>query len=286
MKTTKNMGKNELKPKVLKKFKTRNNENRICISCEEPVIPSMSKHHADWLKALDRLPVPTHTLNYQSLKKEGFPVCFPLHFDMVLECKFDKDVGNRVLYWAADPCEIGGVLKSPECSYGQYENMGVAIKNKDGSFTFRLQSPSPYISKKKVWQRHLHFVNLDKLDENGVIFTIPCFPQHNKKISTRCVHFENQSMYLDYSGFVKAKMLGIKRICAIPEEYKIFEDDLVVLHDANIIDTSNISKNEPLVIYCANKTCEAAKNLIQRLADLGYFNVYYFPDGFDGAFKK
>lgn len=255
-----------------------------CASCEKSAsLISVSKDRARWLKELKRYALPLHTRGYKTLAQLNFPETFPVDSDLCLRVKIDKKVGNKILYWGSESAVIGTSLKSAEHAYGNYKNIGVSFLEKDGFFNIRLRTPQPYLTKDNLWERHIHFVDLRNQDK---IMTISCFPQKTDKIETISIHTENNSMYVDYDGFVKAKMNNIKRICAIPKEYKIFKDDLVIIHDSKKLELSGISKLEPVVVYCKNSECGAAKNLIRRMTDLGYSNIFYFPKGFDGAFKN
>ena len=41
-------------------------------------------------------------------------------------------------------------------------------------------------------------------------------------------------------------------------------------------------KNRLIVTYCSNRQCPASHQLASRLMDLGYGNVFEFPEGFQG----
>lgn len=259
--------------------------NRSCASCSSSSsIVAVSNDWADWLKELKRDPLPIHTRSYLTLEKLKFPNTFPIDSDLSMRAKIDRKVGKKLLYWAANSSRIGDSLKTAEHAYGEYTNIGVCEKDKDGFFNFILRCPQAYITNRTLWERHIHFVDLDSSFKE--IMTIACYPQKNESIVTKSIHTDNQSMYLDFDGFVRAKMLKIKRICAIPKEYKIFDDDYVVLHDDKNLNLNKFNKTEPLVIYCANEDCGAAKSLISRMNLLGYTNIFYFSKGYDGAFEN
>ena len=212
----------------------------------------------------------------------------------------DDNINGKLLYWAAEPSPLGSFLKTAEYAYGDYTNMGVAIKDSEGVYKFRMMAPQAYLSEDELWQRHFHFIHLEnkKSDiERRVIKTVSCFPQDSSAkesdlesfIKTHDINTVNQSMYVDYDGYVKAKMHGIKCICALEEKYAISKTDICIpveeVKDKRVLKkkTKGLEKREPYLVYCAKESCNAAKKLISKLQEIGLTNVYYYAKGKEGV---
>lgn len=54
--------------------------------------------------------------------------------------------------------------------------------------------------------------------------------------------------------------------------------------DQEIVDAIP-SKSSYVVVYCSSQKCPASKYLADRLVNMGYSNVYKYPDGLDGWVK-
>ena len=42
---------------------------------------------------------------------------------------------------------------------------------------------------------------------------------------------------------------------------------------------STKNKQIPIIVYCYNKKCNAAKKVINKLNKMGYYNIVHFEDG-------
>lgn len=174
-------------------------------------------------------------------------------------------------------------------------------------------------TKSQQWCRHLHFVPLkphtdtnsptatwymDPKNQNE-LFTLPVFPctllnSYTDSYTCEPVHHSHQkhrntpssSMFVERADFKQSTnpehgghAVGV---CAINDAGypPINEHDIVLdwkLTETQIAGklsrTKNITKHTPLVVYCANETCEAAQHLIEKMAHVGYCNVWYFKAG-------
>ena len=62
-------------------------------------------------------------------------------------------------------------------------------------------------------------------------------------------------------------------------KYKLGEKLIENVNRHNIIDT-------PLLVYCHNPECDAAKKLVTSLYKAGFYNILYYPGGFLDYFNR
>lgn len=64
--------------------------------------------------------------------------------------------GDRIIYWGARPNQR--VMRDPWSAYGNWENTGVAVVDKNGFATLRFHCPGRYnVSWGKTLVKHLHY---------------------------------------------------------------------------------------------------------------------------------
>jgi uncharacterized membrane protein YuzA (DUF378 family) len=62
-----------------------------------------------------------------------------------LKVRIIAPIGHKVIYWAAEPgTSTDGALKNWQDAYGNFENVGVAIAESDGSALLQVRRPQPY----------------------------------------------------------------------------------------------------------------------------------------------
>lgn len=68
---------------------------------------------------------------------------------------------HKVIYWAAEPSDANDKLKAVKNwkdAYGDYNNIGVAIAEEDGSALLHVRKPQPYwVPPGKKLQPHIHY---------------------------------------------------------------------------------------------------------------------------------
>lgn len=294
----------------------RTAKNKPCVLTQTTAFP------APWLQELDRKAIPLHTARFQSLEATGFAPSTPCGADIVVKYTSTK-VPKKVVYWASGPCCVtqANMQKSAECSYGEYCNMGVAVR-KGKSLEFVLQTPRPYIARAKgknesqLWCRHLHFVEVDtktnkvKGANKNLLYTLGVFPCTLMKLykglyecrplmSTESLHCaQMHSMFVNFEQYLMAKRAGAVGINAIadPKHPAISTDDMVInwkdSYDAIEKQLGSDKRCQPrgrhtcFVVYCAHDTCLAAQELIHTMYELGYCNVFYLKHGMREAQEK
>ncbi len=72
-----------------------------------------------------------------------------------------------------------------------------------------------------------------------------------------------------------------------PDQFQqahIPDSDNIPVDDQNFIekvDRAAQSRNQKIVVYCANKSCDASEKAAQRLEEAGFTNVYDFEGGLE-----
>tara|TARA_X000000950_G_scaffold237082_1_gene288263 strand:- start:958 stop:1902 length:945 start_codon:yes stop_codon:yes gene_type:complete len=283
-------------------IRTKRNNN-ICVSCTDisDKIYGYSNSIGDWLKELDRDPIPRHSFTFKQLKLNDFnDVYYPITADLEVTVTFNKKHSNKLLYWAARSSNDTTIVGA-EMAYDDYQNMGIVEINKSGSYSFKLESPRPYVTKDKVWPRHLHFVEIknNQIDKDAIVYTLLTLPIRKeglltptespniKSICTRPISILN-NLYIDTGRLINLKLSDNPPIfiCAAKDSsYKIFSDDKLIRPN-NIQDMENFVKktsnnNKAIVVYCVKEECDAGINTILKLSNYGYNNTFYYSRGSD-----
>jgi rhodanese-related sulfurtransferase len=169
----------------------------------------------------------------------------------------------------------------------------------------------------RQWCRHLHFVALERRSDathhtpiswqvnttnQNELFTLPVFPcslldKYDGRYSCVPLHKRKSksqppSLFVSNSEYIQATRPNTGSavgVCAIDDRaYPPLQNhDLVInwkasesairraLHKSPRVS----SEHTPLVVYCANPQCLAAQALIEKLAHIGYCNVWYYKEG-------
>ena len=294
----------------------RTAKNKPCVLTQTTAFP------APWLQELHRQAIPRHCARFQRLEADGFSPSTPCGADIVVKYVSAK-LPKKVVYWASGPCRVSQshMPTSAECAYGEYCNMGVAVR-KGNALSFVLQTPRPYIARpqgkhqSQLWCRHLHFVEVDTktnavpTSNKNVLYTLGVFPctllkpykglyECKPLMHTDSLHCaQKHSMFVSFEQYLMSKRAGAVGVNAIadPKHPPISTDDLVVnWKDSHDAIAKQLAKNKqcqkhgrhtPFVVYCAHDTCQAAQELIHKMYELGYCNVFYLKHGMREAQEK
>lgn len=310
------------------KYTKRNISN--CVACKptgttkrkNSLLTQTATFPAPWLQELKRQAIPRHSARFQSLEASGFEPTTPCNSNIIVTYT-EKDLPKKVVYWASGSAcmTTSHLLKSAECAYGDYLNMGVAVR-KNNTLRFVLQTPRPYLAHQKgktdsqLWCRHLHFVEVreknNQVDTSNknVLYTLgvfPCSLLDKYKNTYSCVPLfhtdasvcaQKHSMFVNFEQFLVGKRNGCVGVNAISDsEYPPISTDDIVLDwntdvdklQKKLVSNKNVKQNgmnTPFIVYCANEDCVAAQALIHKLYEIGYCNVYYLKHGMREARQK
>jgi rhodanese-related sulfurtransferase len=319
-----------------------------CVACKPPTATTLKRSSgrggsddaltqtttfpSPWLQALHRQAIPRHSKRFQSLEATGFAPTTPCQSDCVVTyCGKGKGNGkgkplpSKVVYWASEPCDLmsASLLKSAECAYGNYANMGVAVRKGNNTLEFVLQTPRPYMARQKgktnskLWCRHLHFVEVDPVSNRvatsnkNVLFTLGVFPctmlrHHSDTYECKplmraddMLRHRLKSMFIGFEMYMTGKAgdaVGVNAALADSKYPSISSDDMVLNWKDSAAGIARQMQHDmrfrkhgvhtPLMVYCVDETCSAAQVLIEKLCEAGYCNVYYLKGGIAEALQK
>lgn len=288
-------------------------------SCTQPLLTKTASRPAPWLEDLERLPVPTHTKRWAALAKTSFAPAIPSHANLRVVYTAASLPAKVVYWAARGRAlSDAHKLIGAERAYDDYRNMGVAVRTtvqrneqRMHQLVFTLETPCAYVARQRgkahvqQWCRHVHFVDAAKPCGTKELYTLAVFPctlldQHTRgeytcePLHTRVKRVHATSMYVSRAQLVAATRSALPvhqravGVCAIAEQggvKRLQAHDLVLPWTmsedamANTLRKQVPSHHTPLVVYCANPTCKAAQVVIEKLAHVGYCNVYYCKEG-------
>jgi rhodanese-related sulfurtransferase len=267
---------------------------KLCHTCENNNMIYSSicnPKEADWIKREKLEPVPVN-LNPKQCK-----IQFPKNSDIELTLT-QKEIkpGKKVLYWAAKgkPINKADNVENALQAYGRknnskFLNFGCTKVKKDGKIVIKIQSPQCYVEKNKLWAKHIHFIeeNDNNTWRKENFYTVLGLPVNTEEMKSKKLksgnvyvtpeqvkkYWKNGNFYMVYALSKKYPSL------ASLERYKNFKHIQIDHENKNIRLPKEVDFKTPMVVYCAKKSCNAAKNLILKLADKGYENLFYMEEG-------
>lgn len=274
---------------------------KLCHTCRDNMIVfshGCDPSEATWIKRECLEPVPI---------KESAKTCrvhHPVNADIELRLKQDKFKGGRkVLFWAARPKKLGEASKivSAKEAYGRgkgkvFKNHGCTRVDKNGLIVMKIVSPQCYKEGGTIWAKHIHFVvqGDDGEWEKGSFHTILAIPSHSdmmetKKLKSGGVYVTPEYVKRNWKNgdFYMVYALGKKHTSLVDiDKYKDLKHITMDYKAKTIRIPKEINKGTPLVVYCASETCTASRELIIKLAERGYENLFYMDAGMLGFSKE
>ena len=210
-----------------------------------------------------------------------------------------KQYANRYIVWFTSKTN-NNVLEIPNHidAYKSY-NMGLVKLNKEGFAKFNLPINTIYSEKGVTYATHLHYLVSKKnykVEEPFLnrFFTKNILPKYNltqfkniiKKKNMVCLN----SLRLYSADIPNTYYLPTN----IAKDYsKIQLDNYMVYVLSNyppiqkeILNKNITLKETPIMIFCYNSKCNAAKRLAEILYRNGYTNLHYFPGGYLDYYGK
>lgn len=206
--------------------------------------------------------------------------------------------GTKIFYWAAKPKKLSEArkienLKKSYCD--KNNNFGCCKVKEDGKIVIKVMSPQCYKEDGTIWPKHIHFIceKGDTWDMENV-YTLLGIPAYSDELTTKRLRYGG--VYITPETVKRTWKNGnYYMVCALSkkspslvdlEKYKDLKH-LHIDHEGKAISIpSHIKKNTPMVVYCAKESCDASKKLMTRLADKGYQNLFYMPEGMMGFSKQ
>ena len=267
---------------------------KLCHTCnnKEMVFSiSCNPKEAQWIKQEKLEPVPVN-LNPKECK-----IQHPKDSDIEIKLT-QKDInpGKKILYWAANgkklpkAHEVTSALPAyNRKSNKKFKNFGCTKVKKDGTIEIKLESPQCYIERKKLWAKHIHFVEEGEGNtwKKENFYTVLGLPVESENMKTKCLKKGNVYVTPDQvrknwkkGNFYMVYALSKKNPSLVDlEKYKNLNHLHIDHESENFTLPKEVKKTTPLVIYCVKKSCNAAKNLMLKLAKKGYENLFYMEEG-------
>lgn len=214
--------------------------------------------------------------------------------------------GNRLIYYfGAKSINKKGVNKYPMV-YNNSTNNGLVVLDKDGKGIARVDCPTSYLdvppktlikkgNKLQSYMNHIHMLVSDKKMSKweDKMFTQNVLCKISKaeydiynKIGIRLIINALESKY-DIPGTdanILYKTTANLKGSMIRDMVKKVAINKSEMHK-NIVSKCNIT-NIPLLVYCHNPKCTAAKSLAEDLYRAGFYNILYYPDGYMGYYGR
>lgn len=218
-----------------------------------------------------------------------------------ISIKLGKKFANRYIYvWAALPISDSLIIKNPKNAYFSNRNVNDVFGrlDKDGSIKIKIRNPQIY-KEEEHFPPHIHYKVADK---EGTDYTIDFFTM----TYLRKINYDNLMDMLKQRNYVILNSLPDKyfmkyyipgsnnlyyKKCAkmnVGEVYKFIEEILInypKIYKQVKSKKLNIN-NIPIIVYCANAKCKAAKELADSLLRKSFVNILYYPGGLNEFYKK
>ena len=267
--------------------------NPLCDTClkitksQEHPGTLISKNVEDWKEANMHIPL---------LGNSNTKDCQEVHIDMG-----KKNAGRLIYYFAAKSIASKGIKKYPNVYKGSTNN-GLIVLDKTGCGIAKVDCPSVYLdvspkniikkgSKLQAYMNHIHYIisdkNMTKWEDKMYTQNVLCKISKSEyemsiKQNFRVVLNALEPKY-NIPGtdgnllYKEAEKMTTKKVREFV--YRIAsnktEKHKKMLKTCNVI-------NIPIVVYCHNPECTAAKHLATTLYKAGFYNIVYYSGGFLG----
>ena len=221
----------------------------------------------------------------------------PNNYNTIYKLDLSKKFADRyIYYYAATKKDMNNCISSVYSAkaYGNnFPNKGVTKTDKNGIAKLKLNCPqSYYVNKHQQHISHIHYLISSKDNKNWekTLFTeriiCPVKKTELKKIiDSQCAVIINA---LPYSEYIKKR---IPNSISIPYDSlkKISNNELLnylkemLVHypkiNKMVNDNKLTIKNVPIIVYCYNNKCNASKQLIDKLIQMGFSDLKEYPMG-------
>lgn len=272
---------------------------KLCASCEP------TSNHMAFQTTVDtddtKLPRWLRKCNYVQQFIRNY-TCFrqnhPPHADSRFTIPVSPELAGRsILFWGAHE-QNGLNIPGAREAYGDFSNSGVSYVKDDGSVTIALKCPSiysaiPYQKQKAiVYPRHCHWVvsNKDKTKWLEPVYTTNVLCEVNKSRVKRALLTKNAFVVnaLSYETHMTYNIpgtcsMGHQRIATLTSSQICSEvQRKATKQTPALLKKMGQVSNIPIILYCANSQCMAAKRLASHLLNAGFTNLYYYKEGVKG----
>ena len=222
-----------------------------------------------------------------------------------LEVDFGEE--NReawIYYWAANPSEDTLSIQPPESAYGKDENHGLQKTDKEGKVKIIINCPqiyrefNPDTEEERTYCRHIHYLVEQK--EEGIwseiitrrvicCITLDALQIALKKKDSVVINGLPRDSYQKYEikdtvNLPYNEFEGLSHIKKTRKALEFLEKNIEKFQVVKEkVDGKDIDiKDVPIIVYCANKKCDASHKLINYLYECGIHNVVEWKEGYEG----
>ena len=218
-------------------------------------------------------PILNNNKEYSMDNKKNFKNTEPELSDINVSVNIENESPNKWLfYWASDPQNSYSIINDPIVAYNNEDNHGLVKTDKNGNAKIILNCPQSYKVNNITYPRHVHFT-LEKNDEALNALSEESFNKYHIP-DTYNLPYESLNKLPKAKKKIKIKKFLKNIIKNYPKILKLVDSKKL-----NILDV-------PIITYCANKKCNAGKNLTEHLIDSGFTNILEYPGGNEDFKKK
>lgn len=275
---------------------------KICASCEKQndsvifdskkVAKSVSL--PEWLKEKNFVREFIHSMKKKTnLVKKTNDLLFKIHFTAPHQ-------NRKILLWATKSPSTT-IIQDAQSAYGTFSNHQVGKVDSNGDLNVYLKYPQLYYvkegGKEKVYPRHFHFVFYDAVEKkwNNQVYTHIITPIVDKNFVRLSIK-NKKYLFVDalpQNLYQQTKLSPMTLSIPYDKKNPVVSTKIKSLLKEEKGDLANlvtekklVLKHIPLIVYCKNKDCHAAQTVIDYLLKKGFYNLFYYQEGFDGFFKK
>ena len=270
-----------------------------CLDCKSKLIDDLESDMENvvplWYKKQGNyslLPKALNCDNKYNPQKVDLKESTPEITDVEVKVSVKTKNNSWVFYWASQPQKDSKKINGPAKAYGKEKNSGLLKTGKKGEVDLVLNCPQPYKVDSITYPRHVHYVTLtdDEVwdtDVKTVVVTCHLTKDDLKDILKAKTHFViNALPEISHSekSIPDSLNLPLEDVNEKNRDKKIkdfIEDNIEHYPDLKELVTKKKLqlKDVPIVVYCANKDCNASHNLLQHMMNSGFSNVLEYPGG-------
>jgi hypothetical protein len=200
-------------------------------------------------------------------------------------------------YWCSKKRNLNDTsYGSPIQAYGDFSNSGLIDLNNKDRIEICVDNPVPYKVNGVHFPPHIHFTVLKPNNIWSIKpWAIDVYPNINTQQflemyqcnPRKCIILN--AMDKIYEGKKTPTIKNTKRIPYSTQNLKIENKIISYIrkYKRNSMLKQNIKngmleKHIPIVVYCAHSKCKASHILAEKLIDLGFVNILYYTDGYQG----
>ena len=282
---------------------------KICLSCRNAgnshaiankfgkVFNNKKNISAKWAKEYGFINN-TPPIGYQRLKQKNI---FNQKTGNKTKLDLGKKFANRYIYvWAALPIDDSLLIKNAKSAYFSNKKINDVFGklDKNGCITIKIRNPQVY-KEEGVFPPHLHYKVANK---DGTDFTVDFFT----KTYLRKINYNNLLSNLKKENYLVLNSLANEYFIKyyIPGSYNLYYKKCKSMTKENVdshikdilinypkilnkVKKKKIALNNiPIIVYCANPTCNAAKYLANSLLAKNFVNILYYSGGLKEYYKK